>query len=138
MHLPTGVLLLSWYVFFRKGSQGKSYTLCPYCFNHPPFKDMRKGSGCNSCTHPACLHSRSTLGVASCVSCENGVLVLDMTSAPKWKLACNDNRCSTVVSLFQDAHKVRACIESRQTSPFVFARECKLVFLCFGNNNPFV
>ncbi|XP_076801869.1 DNA topoisomerase 3-beta-1-like [Clavelina lepadiformis] len=88
------------------GSQGKSYLLCPYCYNHPPFRDMRKGSGCNSCTHPGCIHSRSTLGVSPCISCENGILVLDPTSAPKWKLACNDNRCSTVVTLFQDAHRI--------------------------------
>nr|CAB3267171.1 DNA topoisomerase 3-beta-1 [Phallusia mammillata] len=94
------------------GTQGKNYTLCPYCYNHPPFRDMKRGSGCNACTHPGCIHSRYTLGVASCISCENGILVLDMASAPKWKMACNDNRCSTVVQLFENAHRITVTEEA--------------------------
>uniref|UniRef100_F6ST44 DNA topoisomerase n=2 Tax=Ciona intestinalis TaxID=7719 RepID=F6ST44_CIOIN len=88
------------------GTNGKTYTLCPYCYNHPPFRDMKKASGCNSCTHPGCEHSLSSLGVSPCMTCETGILVLDPTSSPKWKLACNDNRCPTVVTLFQHAHRI--------------------------------
>lgn len=67
------------------------YPLCPYCYNNPPFKDMKKGSGCNECTHvhPMCQHGMSQNGVSECVECESGVLVLDQTSAPKWRMACN-------------------------------------------------
>ena len=63
--------------------------MCPYCFNHPPFKDMRKGMGCNECTHPSCQHSLANTGVSECVECDNGILVLDTTSGPKWRMACN-------------------------------------------------
>ena len=45
--------------------------------------------GCNECTHPACQHSIAHNGVSECVECEFGVLVLDTTSGPKWRMACN-------------------------------------------------
>ena len=45
--------------------------------------------GCNECTHPTCPHALSQNGVSSCVECEHGVLVLEQTSAPKWRMACN-------------------------------------------------
>lgn len=40
-------------VLWSSGSRGKSYPLCPYCYNHPPFRDMKKGiinkrRGCSS------------------------------------------------------------------------------------------
>ena len=80
--------------------------MCPYCYNHPPFAGMVPGTGCNGCKHPDCQHSLATLGVSSCDDCESGILVLDPASAPNWKLACNNNKCSTVVMLFQHAHRV--------------------------------
>jgi len=67
----------------------QTYPLCPYCFNNPPFQDMRKGMGCSECTHPTCAHSLAHTGVSECVECEAGVLVLDVTSGPKWRMACN-------------------------------------------------
>lgn len=48
-----------------------------------------KLAGCNECTHPTCQHSLTNLGVAQCFECDWGILVLDQTAAPKWKLACN-------------------------------------------------
>ena len=42
-------------VLWSSGSRGKSYPLCPYCYNHPPFRDMKKGE---------C--SRSLLSTGSC------------------------------------------------------------------------
>uniref|UniRef100_A0A9L0RYI9 DNA topoisomerase n=1 Tax=Equus caballus TaxID=9796 RepID=A0A9L0RYI9_HORSE len=33
-------------VLWSSGSRGKSYPLCPYCSNHPPFRDMKKGERC--------------------------------------------------------------------------------------------
>ncbi|KAG8292170.1 DNA topoisomerase 3-beta-1 [Homalodisca vitripennis] len=92
--------LLSW----STGVRGKSFPLCPYCYNHPPFREMKKGSGCNSCTHPTCPHSLNSNGLSSCVECEGGVLVLDPASAPRWKLGCN--RCDVIIHLFDDAAKV--------------------------------
>ena len=50
--------------------------------------------------------NRSTLGVCSCENCEDGILVLDESSAPKWKLSCNNKMCSTVVTIPKTVHKV--------------------------------
>ncbi|XP_060074052.1 DNA topoisomerase 3-beta-1-like [Ylistrum balloti] len=91
-------------VLWTTGVKGKSFPLCPYCFNNPPFKDMRKNYGCNECTHPSCQHSLSQNGVSECVECENGVLVLDPTSSPKWRMACN--KCNVVLHFFENAHRV--------------------------------
>ncbi|XP_014227771.1 DNA topoisomerase 3-beta-1 [Trichogramma pretiosum] len=90
---------------YSTGSRGKSYIFCPYCFNNPPFRDMKKGlSGCNACTHPTCPHGLNSNGLSSCLECESGILVLDPSAAPKWKLVCN--RCDVIIHLFEGAHKV--------------------------------
>ena len=84
----------------------QSYVFCPYCFNNPPFPDMRTGLGCNSCTHPTCAHGQNSNGVSNCFECERGgILVLDQASGPKWKLSCN--QCDIIVKIFEDAQKVR-------------------------------
>ena len=93
-------------VVWSTGGKGKSTPVCPYCYNHPPFPDMRKGMGCNQCTHPTCAHSEANLGIADCTECDSGSLVLDATSAPKWKLACN--KCNLVIHVFEDAFRVSA------------------------------
>lgn len=91
---------------FSNGANGKSYSLCPYCYNFPPFAGMPSLTGCNSCTHPTCPHSLTSLGISNCVECDRGVLVLDSTSAPKkFKLGCN--RCDVIIKLFKDAAKVQ-------------------------------
>ncbi|KAG3278757.1 DNA topoisomerase 3-beta-1 isoform X4 [Ictidomys tridecemlineatus] len=100
-------------VLWSSGSRGKSYPLCPYCYNHPPFRDMKKGMGCNECTHPTCQHSLSMLGIGQCVECESGVLVLDPTSGPKWKVACN--KCNVVAHCFENAHRVRVSSDTCNT-----------------------
>uniref|UniRef100_A0A8C5EUX9 DNA topoisomerase n=1 Tax=Gouania willdenowi TaxID=441366 RepID=A0A8C5EUX9_GOUWI len=97
-------------LLWTSGARGKSFPLCPYCFSNPPFRDMKKGMGCNECTHPSCQHSLSSLGIGQCVECEGGVLVLDTTSGPKWKMACN--KCNVVVHFFEHAHKVQVSQES--------------------------
>lgn len=91
-------------VLWTTGVHGKSYPLCPYCYNNPPFGDMRKGMGCNECTHPTCVHAMTQNSVSSCVECENGLLILDQASAPKWRIACN--KCNVVINLFENAHKI--------------------------------
>lgn len=65
---------------------------------------MKKAQGCNECLHPTCRHSLLQLGVCPCVECDTGVLVLDTTSAPNWKVCCNI--CNVVLRIFQDAFKV--------------------------------
>lgn len=66
---------------------------------------MKKGmSGCNSCTHPTCPHGMNSNGLSSCLECDLGILVLDPSAAPKWKLGCN--RCDVIIHLFENAHKV--------------------------------
>ena len=91
-------------LYFTAGAKGKSYVFCPYCYNNPPFREMRKDNGCNSCTHPTCSYGQNSNGVSNCVECEFGVLVLDQASGPKWKLGCN--RCDVIVKIFEDAAKV--------------------------------
>lgn len=95
-------------LIWSTGTKGKSFTFCPYCYNNPPFRwvkcndwrkeidlylcgfsGMIKGNGCNSCSHPTCPHGINANGVSSCTECEFGVLVLDPSSFPKWKLVCN-------------------------------------------------
>ncbi|XP_041957877.1 DNA topoisomerase 3-beta-1 isoform X2 [Alosa sapidissima] len=97
-------------VLWTSGSKGKSYPVCPYCFSNPPFRDMKKGMGCNECTHPTCQHSLNSLGIGQCVECESGVLVFDPTSGPKWRMACN--KCNVVVHFFEHAHKVQVAADS--------------------------
>ncbi|XP_064118388.1 DNA topoisomerase 3-beta-1-like [Macrobrachium nipponense] len=87
------------------GAKGKSYTFCPYCYNNPPFPDMSKGWGCNICPHPTCHYSRDNLGISQCMECPTGILVLDPSSGPKWKLACN--RCDVIINLFDKASRVQ-------------------------------
>lgn len=62
---------------------------CPYCFSHPPFESMPKLSGCNRCPHPTCPQSMESLGVDACPDCPYGILVLDDSNAPKYRLNCN-------------------------------------------------
>lgn len=100
------------------GPEGKSFPLCPYCYNSPPFEGVdrlfdstkargksQKGSGmpCFLCPHPTCRHSLITQGVCACPEC-SGTLVLDPISAPNWKLFCN--MCNCLVFLPQGAHRI--------------------------------
>lgn len=63
---------------------------------------------CNHCPHPTCPHSMVTNAVCPCPESENeqepckGSLILDATSAPRWKLSCNE--CN-IVSSFIDTVK---------------------------------
>eukprot|EP00271_Cylindrocystis_brebissonii_P005978 TRINITY_DN1845_c0_g1_i9.p1 TRINITY_DN1845_c0_g1~~TRINITY_DN1845_c0_g1_i9.p1 ORF type:complete len:630 (+),score=80.22 TRINITY_DN1845_c0_g1_i9:2116-4005(+) len=91
-------------LFSLSGPDGKTYPLCPYCYNHPPFEAAgslpvgvgAKGSGmpCTFCLHPTCPHSLLSMGVCACPECD-GTLVLDPISGPKWRLDCN--RCNCLV-----------------------------------------
>ena len=95
------------------GHLGKTYPLCPCCYNTPPdFHSIADGGynddgesdgangpldmGCNQCAHPTCRHGMAYNAVADCpnVDADNqpcgGMLVLDVNSRPNWKLCCNN------------------------------------------------
>ena len=42
--------------------------------------------------------------MSGCVECDQGILVLDPASIPKWKLVCN--KCDVIVRIFDDAAKI--------------------------------
>ncbi|KAF6163367.1 hypothetical protein GIB67_009607 [Kingdonia uniflora] len=102
-------------IFSMAGPEGKSFPLCPYCYNNPPFEGidtlfgtlgkLGKGAGmaCFHCPHPSCPHSLIAQGVCGCPEC-NGTLVLDPVSAPKWRLYCN--MCNCLVFLPHGAHRI--------------------------------
>lgn len=109
-------------IFSMAGPEAKSFSLCPYCYNSPPFEGidtlfgatktgnnssskLGKGAGmpCILCPHPTCQHSLIAKGVCACPECD-GTLVLDPVSAPKWRLYCN--MCNCLVLLPQGAHKI--------------------------------
>ncbi|BBG93468.1 DNA topoisomerase, type IA, core, partial [Prunus dulcis] len=107
-------------IFSMPGPDGKSFPLCPYCYNSPPFEgidtlfgavksgpssQLGKGAGmpCFLCPHPTCRHSLIAQGVCACPEC-SGTLVLDPVSAPKWRLCCN--MCNFLVLLPEGAHQI--------------------------------
>ncbi|XP_056602830.1 DNA topoisomerase 3-beta-1 isoform X2 [Triplophysa dalaica] len=116
-------------VLWTSGSRGKTYPVCPYCFSNPPFRDLKKGMGCNECTHPSCQHSLNSLGIGQCVECETGVLVFDPTPGPKWRMSCN--KCNVVVHFFENAHKVQVSQDSCESC------EASLVSVDFKTRSPF-
>lgn len=91
------------------GTAGRSYPVCPMCYNDPPFDGVPSKMNCHACPHATCKHSVSALGVCACTQegC-NGTLCLDPESKPKWKLDCNS--CNFQIRLFKDqeaaVHKV--------------------------------
>eukprot|EP00921_Rhytidocystis_pertsovi_P010947 GHVQ01017627.1.p1 GENE.GHVQ01017627.1~~GHVQ01017627.1.p1 ORF type:complete len:865 (-),score=112.32 GHVQ01017627.1:231-2825(-) len=91
-------------LFSVKG--GKTYPLCPMCYNDPPFGDsVQKKMSCLECLHPTCKHSLSAKGVCQCPQEDcRGVMCLDVLSAPKWKLDCNT--CNYQLRLMESAHKI--------------------------------
>lgn len=92
------------------------------------------GMGCNECTHPSCQHSLNSLGIGQCVECDSGVLVLDPTSGPKWRMACN--KCNVVVHFFEHAHKVQ--VRKLSYLPIVLLYYCLLwtgMYRCFQTDH---
>ncbi|CAF3581946.1 unnamed protein product [Adineta steineri] len=91
-------------VQYAANNNGKSFSLCPYCYNNPPFPDMHKNAGCNECTHPTCRYSLGHNGICACYICKQGVFVLDTTATPKYRLACN--KCPFVLALPDAIQKI--------------------------------
>ena len=86
-------------------SPSRTLSICPYCYNNPPFpEEMQRGQCCNKCAHPTCTFSPACNTIGACSSCEIGKLVLDPPNPPKWKISCSD--CSMRISLFEGASKI--------------------------------
>ena len=73
------------------------------------------GMPCTLCPHPTCKHSMIKQGVSSCPECDNGTLVLDPVSAPKWRLDCN--RCSFLIYLPSELHNAKLSKERCEVKP---------------------
>ncbi|CBH17906.1 DNA topoisomerase III, putative [Trypanosoma brucei gambiense DAL972] len=89
---------------------GKSFPICPNCYNNPPFPDARVQGGrqlmaCDECKHPTCYHSLATNYVADCVDprCDGCMAFVPRTSG-KWKICCN--HCTMMILLPPTAQRV--------------------------------
>nr|ACX31684.1 DNA topoisomerase III beta [Leishmania donovani] len=106
---------------------GKSFPICPHCYNNPPFEDMRpaiqhhhRGYGggaaatmapstrhmaCDECRHPTCEHSLATNYVCDCVdgSCAGSMAFVPRTTG-QWKVCCN--KCPMMIKLPPTAQRV--------------------------------
>jgi DNA topoisomerase-3 len=83
---------------------GKSFPLCPACFNDPSIDEQEMHAGCNRCPHPSCEHAMTKSALYPCPECDFGTLVLDRSSAPKWRVDCN--ACLYRIELPPAAHRV--------------------------------
>ena len=72
------------------------------------------GMPCTLCPHPTCKHSMIQQGLSSCPECDNGTLVLDPDSAPKWRLDCN--RCSFLIYLPAELHNAKLSKQNCEVS----------------------
>lgn len=73
-------------VIYSQGSKSKGYSVCPYCYNHPPYEKYEFGMSCNLCLKEDCAFSLKANFIANCDLCQEGKLVLDSTSSPHWKV----------------------------------------------------
>ena len=93
-------------LYCNGGVSGKTFLLCPLCYNNPPFEGMVKNSGCNNCTNTECGLSRVQSSIGQCKGCKfNGFLVLDHGSGPpKWRIRCN--QCMFMLEGFDKASEI--------------------------------
>nr|CCC53485.1 putative DNA topoisomerase III, fragment [Trypanosoma vivax Y486] len=97
---------------------GKSFPICPNCYNNPPFDESierggRKVMACDECRHPTCAHSLAKNYVADCIDerCD-GCMAFVPRSSGKWKICCN--HCTMMILLPPTAQRV-----------YVSSEECK-------------
>lgn len=111
---------------------GKSFPICPNCYNNPPFEDLnpRRPGGfnhntnasgasaarhmaCDECRHPTCEHSLATNYVCDCVDgfCTGSMAFVPRT-AGKWKVCCN--KCPMMIKLPPTAQRVYVSSEECQ------------------------
>jgi DNA topoisomerase-3 len=85
-------------------ASGKSFPVCPACYNEPLIDEQPVHAGCNQCPHPTCEHGATRNAVWPCPECDFGTLVLDRHSAPNWRVDCN--ACLYRIQLPERAHRV--------------------------------
>ncbi|KAL7068520.1 DNA topoisomerase family protein [Cryptosporidium serpentis] len=81
----------------------KNMILCPRCYNDPPFDSAIQNTPCKECPHPTCPHSYNSSFIMYCPveKCKDGVLTLDLSSAPNWRIDCSN--CNFVLK-FREKH----------------------------------
>lgn len=105
----------------KDNAMGKSFPICPSCYNNPPDfggdavpqkSSVQKMWGCNGCAHPTCRHGATVNGMLECpgisddnVACE-GNLILDVNSKPYWCLSCNMVNCKILLRFHGDIHSI--------------------------------
>lgn len=74
---------------------------------------MKKSQGCFECSHPSCAYSFIANGISQCFECTSGVLLLDSTTPPKYRIICN--KCTVCLILPDTIYKMEvtedACAE---------------------------
>jgi len=111
---------------FISNKVGKSYPLCPCCYDDPPFGAQSAMGKHWELEHP--VYKKYRPAVLSCIA-DNcpGTLCLDVDSAPKWQIDCNV--CMQNLQIFGDkAHKIKVTKE--------FCEECNshLLEVIFNKN----
>ena len=104
---------------------GKSFPLCPYCYNNPSVEAANnKTMSCAECHHPTCRESLTTNYVCDCIdeSCL-GAMAFVTSSTGKWKICCN--RCPMMIMLPPTANKVKV---ANQECEDCGARKMSLTF----------
>lgn len=104
---------------FVSNKVGKSYPICPMCYDDPPFGAREEQGKHWNLDHP--IYKKYRPAVMSCIA-DNcpGTLCLDVDSGPKWQIDCNI--CLQQLSIFEDkAHKIKATTD--------FCDECSSVLL---------
>ena len=99
-------------LYCNGGVNGKSFVLCPYCYNNAPFDGMPKFSGCNNCTNSLCELSMPKNTIGRCRNCRlNGKLIPDPGSAPpKFRIRCN--QCLFMLEGKEDATRLEVVSET--------------------------
>ena len=70
---------------------------------------------CTLCPHTGCPHSFMRMRVTACPECEEGTVVLDPVSGPKWRMDCNT--CSFLIYLPETLHAVKLSKKRCQACP---------------------
>ncbi|CAJ1341010.1 unnamed protein product [Effrenium voratum] len=91
---------------FVANKVGKSYPICPMCYDDPPFGAREEQGKHWNLDHP--IYKKYRPAVMSCIADNcSGTLCLDVDSGPKWQIDCNV--CLQQLSIFEDkAHKIKA------------------------------
>ena len=112
-------------LLFSLGTNAKTFSFCPFCYSKPTLDGQPVGGGCNQCPHATCPYSLTSLGVGDCPQCEDGTLVFDARSGPKWRLACNG--CNFLLHMTEGAHSTSHRINTHSTSRHCAHFECGIL-----------